>query len=81
MQYFHILVELAAAYAHERDTVAVSLVHVSLDLEYERGELRVERVNYSIRSAAGQWGSGHFKEVLKERLNAEIRQCRTEEHR
>ena len=78
---FHVLFELATADTHESDTVAVSLVHISLYLENKCGELRVERVNNTVWSAAGQGRCRHFEEVLEERLNAEVSERGTEEYR
>jgi len=52
----HALLELAAANSHKGDSVAVSLVHVGLDLKYKGGEVVAEGVNNAVLSVSGKWG-------------------------
>ena len=73
--------ELARADAHERDAVAVRLVHVRLDLEHERGEMWVERVDHADVCGACSRRRRHLKELFQERLDAEVSQSGAEEYR
>ena len=73
--------KLARADAHERDAVAVRLVHVRLDLEHKRREMVVERVDHAdIRRARGR-RRGHLQKLLEEGFHAEVGQRRAKEHR
>ena len=73
---------LAGADAHEGDPVAMRLVHVRLDLEDEgREEIVLHRIHHAGLRGPGQRGVSHLQEVLQEGLDAEVRQCGTEEHR
>ena len=77
----HTLFEFAGANAHECHAVAVRLVHVCLNLEYESGKMLVKRINdFALGHARGRRRS-HLQEVLQKRLNAEVGQCGTEEYR
>ena len=60
MVYFHSGLELTGADAHERDTVTVCLVHVCLDLKYERGEIFPERVDHACRCLSRKRRSRHI---------------------
>ena len=79
----HVLtaLKLAGANTHERNTVAVRLVHVRLNLEHKRGEMRVERVDHTDVSGTRGRRRRHLQELFQERLNAEVSQRGTEEHR
>ena len=79
----HAALELARADAHEGDAVPVGLVHVGLDLEDEARELVPAGVHGLAGQAVhtGQRGGGQPQELLQEGLDAEVGQCRTEEHR
>ena len=66
---------------HECDTVAVSLVHVSLNLEYKCGEILREWVYKSCIRHSRKRRVGHLKEVLKEGLDTEVGECGAEEYR
>ena len=83
MQGVHAALELAGADAQKRDAIAVVLVHVGLDLEDEARERMFDRVNglagERIRVRAGR--GREAQEVLQERLHAEVRERRAEEHR
>ena len=78
---FHILIELARTDTQESDTVTVSLVHISLYLEYESRELRVERIYDTGRRISRSRRSCHFEEVFQKRLDAEVCKSRAKEHR
>ena len=47
MVYFHSCLKLTGTDAHESDTVTVRLIHIRLDLKYERGEIFPERVDHA----------------------------------
>ena len=64
--------KLTRADTHKRNSVAVSLVHVRLDFEYERGEAFIKRIYNVALCDSGQGGGSHFKEMLKERLDTEV---------
>ena len=77
---FLVALKLARADAHERDAVAVRLVHVRLDLEYEGGEMVVRRLD---RHAIGKARKRRRCEIEKARqklLHAEVHQRRAEEN-
>ena len=57
---FHSGLELTGADAHERDTVTVCLVHVCLDLKYERGKIFPERVDHACRCLSRKRRSRHI---------------------
>ena len=59
----------------------MSLVHISLYLEYESRELRVERIYDTSRGISRGRGSCHFKEVFQKWLNTEVCKSRAKEHR
>ena len=80
VQHVHFLIELARAHTHEGYPVAVSLVHIGLYLENECRKAGVEGVYHSGGGKPCKRRRRHLQEVLKEGLNAEIRQSRTEEH-
>ena len=60
MVYFHSCLKLTGADAHESDTVTVCLVHVCLDLKYERGEIFPERVDHACRCLSRKRRSRHI---------------------
>ena len=72
--------ELAGADSHEGQPVPVGLVHVGLNFEYERGEIRGEHIYLALIADAGQRRCGHTEKFLQKRLHAEGGQSRTEEH-
>ena len=73
--------KLAGANTHERNTVTVRLVHIRLNLEHKRRKMRVERGdNADVGGACGR-RRRHLQELFQERLNAEVSQRGTEEHR
>ena len=56
------------------------LIHIRLDLEYKRAEALFEGI-YKLLTRNSRQGRGrHLKEMLKERLNAEIVERRAEEY-
>ena len=57
---------------------AVRLVHVRLNLEYKRGEMRVERVDHTDVSGTRGRRRRHLQELFQERLNTEVSQRGTE---
>ncbi len=67
--------------AHECQPVAVRGVHVRLNLEDETGEVRLFGLNVTDVALAGQGRRRVLQEALKERLNAEVGDGGTEEHR
>ena len=79
----HAALELARADAHERDAVAVILVHVRLDFEHEAREFLALRVDFLAAQGVkvGARRGGQVQELLQERLHAEVRERRAEEHR
>ena len=78
---FLLALKLAGTDAHERDTVAVRLVHIGLYLENKGREARVERVDYIVVRDARQRRHGQLQKLLKEGFNAEVIERRAEEHR
>ena len=80
VEIFLVALKFARAYAHEGDPVAVSLVHVCLDLENKGGELVGERIDDLVAGLARQGRHGHVKKALQKRLNAEVVERRAEEH-
>ena len=60
MVYFHSCLKLTGTDAHESDTVTVCLVHVCLDLKYERGEIFPERVDHACRCLSRKRRSRHI---------------------
>ena len=81
MVYFHAGLELAGHDTHKRDTVAVCLIHVCLDLEDKRGEIVVKRTDFSCDRLSRQRGGCHLQEMLQESLDTEVGQCGTEKYR
>ena len=77
----HALGEHARADAHEGQTVAVRRVHVGLNLEDETGEIRVVRRHRPHVALVRCGRGGVFEEAGQERLDAEVGDGRTEEHR
>ena len=82
----HVLLEDARADAHERDAVAVALVHVRLDLEDEAGEDRRSSVRARCSSPPscawrGAGGGASSSKRVEERLDAEVVQRAAEEDR
>ena len=75
-----VALEFARADAHERQTIAVRLVHVRLDLEHEGGEVGGEGVDHARVALAREGRGGHAQKALQERLHAEVRQRAAEEH-
>ena len=73
--------ELAGADSHKRQPVPVGLVHVGLNFEYERGEIRGEHIYLALIADPGQRCGGHPQEFLQKRLHAEGGQSGAEEHR
>ena len=57
---FHSCLKLTGTDAHESDTVTVCLVHVCLDLKYERGEIFPERVDHACRCLSRKRRSRHI---------------------
>ena len=76
-----VALEFTRADAHERQTVAVGLVHIRLDLKDEGGEVGAERVNDAAVGLACQRARRHAQKLLQKRLDAEIRERGAEEHR
>ena len=59
----------------------MSLVHVGLDLEDEGRKIGAEGIDLADVGGSGQRGRSQLQEVLQEGLDAEVGQCRAEEHR
>ena len=57
---FHAGLELTGTDAHERDTVTVRLIHIRLDLKYEGGEIRSERINHAVCRSSRKRRSRHI---------------------
>ena len=75
---------LPAADAHERHAVPVGLVHVGLNLEHERGKIVPSDGSIapmSAECARSAAGSNAAENSVEERLHAEVRERRAEEHR
>ena len=81
MEHLCLALVLAGADAQEGEAVAVGLVHICLNLEDEGGEVRAEGVDHAAVGRARQGRRRHLQEGLEERLHAEVRQGRAEEHR
>ena len=78
---FCVALEFARADAHERQPVAVRLVHVRLNLEDERRKIGAERVNLTAVCHTRQRARRHAQKLFQKRLHAEVCQRRAEEHR
>ncbi len=78
---FHIAREFSGTDAQEGHAVAVRLVHVRLDLEYECREAFVKRGDGFAVCDTRERGRRQFQKTLEERFHAEIRQCGAEENR
>ena len=79
--HLHVRVVVARDDAHKRDPVAVVLVHICLNLEDERGEIVLLRIDQALVGHSRKRGRAHDKEMLKERLDAEVCERGSEEDR
>ena len=77
----HALGEHARTDAHEGQSVAVRRVHVGLNLEDETGEIRIVGLHQPHVALMRGGRGGVLKEAGQERLDAEVGDGRTEEHR
>ena len=57
---FHSGLELTGTDAHESDTVTVRLIHIRLNLKYEGGEIRSERIDHTVCRSSRQRRSRHI---------------------
>ena len=57
---FHSGFKLTGTDAHESDTVTVRLVHIRLDLKYEGGEIRSERIDHAVCRSSRKRRSRHI---------------------
>ena len=60
MVYFHSCLKLTGTDAHESDTVTVRLIHIRLDLKYEGGEIRSERIDHTVCRSSRKRRSRHI---------------------
>ena len=60
MVYFHSCLKLTGTDAHESDTVTVRLIHIRLDLKYEGGEIRSERIDHAVCRSSRKRRSRHI---------------------
>ena len=81
MTYLHVGIKFAGTDTHECNTVSVSLVHISLNLEYKGTELMLRRIDQTNVCLSGQWSGGHLQKMFQEYLHTEIRQCGTKAYR
>ena len=77
----HVFDEAPGADAHERDSVAVTRVHVRLNLEHKTGEPIVRRVHGTCVAHSGLWTRRNVDECLQEGLESEVGERTAEEHR
>src|SRR5262249_45293954 len=77
----HVLREATRTDADERHAIAMTRVHVRLNLEHESGEPVVGRVHYAGIARAFLWGRRDLDERLKEWFEAEVGQRAAKEHR
>ena len=80
MPHAHALLKHAGADAHEGEAVAVSGIHVGLNLEDEAGELVRGGIDGALVGDARRRGLGVAEEALQEGLHAEVVGGRAEEH-
>ena len=57
---FHSGLELTGTDAHESDTVTVRLIHIRLNLKYEGGEIRSERIDHTVCRSSRKRRSRHI---------------------
>ena len=76
-----VALKFAGTDAHKGKPVAVRLVHVRLNFEYEGGKIVRKGVDFSAVRNARSGGRSHAKKFVKKRLHAEIGQCGTKENR
>ena len=81
MRYFHACLKFAGTDTHKCDTVAVRLVHICLNLEDKRAEIRRERIHHAGCRISRQRRGCHFQEMLQECLYTKVCQRRTKEYR
>ena len=60
MVYFHSGFKLTGTDAHESDTVTVRLIHIRLNLKYEGGEIRSERIDHTVCRSSRKRRSRHI---------------------
>ena len=60
MVYFHSGLKFTGTDAHESDTVTVRLIHIRLDLKYEGGEIRSERIDHAVCRSSRKRRSRHI---------------------
>src|SRR5262245_6870581 len=77
----HVLREPARTDADERHAIAMTRVHVRLNLEHESGEPLVGRLHDTRIARAFLWWRRDLDERLKERFEAEVGQRAAKEHR
>ena len=77
----HAARELAGAHPHEGDAIAVVLVHVRLNLEHEAGHLGLVRVDRAVLRLEPLRRRREGGKGIDQVANAEVAQCRAEEHR
>ena len=57
---FHSGLKFTGTDAHESDTVTVRLIHIRLDLKYEGGEIRSERIDHAVCRSSRKRRSRHI---------------------
>jgi hypothetical protein len=77
----HAALEVARTHAHERDAVAVHLVHVRGDLVDEAREERRVRRHHAVQRRQRSRRRRDLEEALQDVLDAEVHERTAEEHR
>ena len=81
MQDLLALLVLAGTDPHKGDSIAVTGIHIRLDLEYKTGQLVLLGSNVALLALAWLRLRRVVDELVKQLLDAEVRQRRAEEHR
>ena len=68
----HVALEFAGADANEGEAIAMTRIHIRLNLEDESGKTRIGRFDRDAIGGASARGGGVFEETIEEELNAEI---------
>src|SRR5690606_7596023 len=77
----HAAFEAARTDAYERDAIAVSRIHVRLNLEHDPAELLLVRLHFALQCLARAGRRRKIDQGVQDFLYAEIVDGRTEEHR
>ena len=76
-----VALEFTRADAHERQPVAVRLVHIRLNFEHKRRKIGAEGIDKAAIGLAGERTRRHAQELLQKRFHTEVGERRAKEHR